>query len=492
MTTRPIDIRDQPKLGLARTFELMLHGIRYRLFRSLVTVVVVAVAIAFMMNVVGEGLIKGALARRAARDIAELRQAAVWASRLAMAGTVEQTLRDLGASQPGDPMWEEIQAQGGLTADEMRRFHEQALIAVRWLDFVAGLDYARQRRLAHTAAGTELFDRLQTAEEQARYQRERDALRSLRWPLKEEEEQAFVRDWQQTKQWALRVCEGRSRAVAAVAAARGDQAVIERLGENNGEFVRAIVAAGFRMDPATAKVVAEQARRSVATRMIEESFSVAEMRRAVARRLNMLPAQVSSERLWRMLGDAASADWYAGLLRELKLPGANLTAADIVGLAEHKRRERQLERIWVMSAGMGGGFMGVGERMGWLVLVSLVVCVVGIANAMLMSVTERFREIATLKCLGALDGFIMLVFVLEACMLGVVGGFIGGAVGAVIAVGRMWSSLGWPALVATPWAALALAVAASVVVGVGLAALASLYPSWKAARLAPMEAMRIE
>ena len=49
----------------------------------------------------------------------------------------------------------------------------------------------------------------------------------------------------------------------------------------------------------------------------------------------------------------------------------------------------------------------------WLVSMSLIVCVVGIANAMLMSVTERFREIGTMKCLGALDGFVVRLFLLE-------------------------------------------------------------------------------
>ncbi|MCK4402075.1 ABC transporter permease, partial [bacterium] len=43
----------------------------------------------------------------------------------------------------------------------------------------------------------------------------------------------------------------------------------------------------------------------------------------------------------------------------------------------------------------------------WLVVLSLMVCVVGIANAMLMSVTERYKEIGTMKCLGALDRFII-------------------------------------------------------------------------------------
>ena len=57
----------------------------------------------------------------------------------------------------------------------------------------------------------------------------------------------------------------------------------------------------------------------------------------------------------------------------------------------------------------------------WLISLSLLVCVVGIANAMLMSVTERFREIGTMKCLGALDTFIVKLFLLESTFQGLAG-----------------------------------------------------------------------
>ncbi len=52
-------------------------------------------------------------------------------------------------------------------------------------------------------------------------------------------------------------------------------------------------------------------------------------------------------------------------------------------------------------------------RMIWLVVMSLLVCTVGITNSMLMAVTERFKEIGTMKCLGALDSFVVLLFLLE-------------------------------------------------------------------------------
>src|SRR5207248_7554659 len=72
---------------------------------------------------------------------------------------------------------------------------------------------------------------------------------------------------------------------------------------------------------------------------------------------------------------------------------------------------------------------GQQDRQVWLVALSLIVCTVGIANSMLMSVTERFKEIGTMKCLGAMDGFIVKLFLLEAGFLGMVASVLGWIVG---------------------------------------------------------------
>src|SRR5205085_3164080 len=72
------------------------------------------------------------------------------------------------------------------------------------------------------------------------------------------------------------------------------------------------------------------------------------------------------------------------------------------------------------------------DRQLWLVSLSLVVCTVGIANSMLMSVTERFKEIGTMKCLGALDGFIVKLFFIESCLLGFLASLLGCLAGIMV------------------------------------------------------------
>jgi putative ABC transport system permease protein len=97
-----------------------------------------------------------------------------------------------------------------------------------------------------------------------------------------------------------------------------------------------------------------------------------------------------------------------------------------------------------------------------------------------------------MKCLGALDGFIALAFILEACILGFFGGLLGALVGLTIAMSRMFGTFGSLLAGAVPTPSLLLAVGAALFLGVILAAFSTLIPALQAARLAPMKAMRVE
>ena len=74
---------------------------------------------------------------------------------------------------------------------------------------------------------------------------------------------------------------------------------------------------------------------------------------------------------------------------------------------------------------------GVSAQDYWLVIMCLIVCVVGISNSMLMAVTERFREIGTMKCLGALNKFVVELFLLESGFQGLAGAILGSFIGFV-------------------------------------------------------------
>jgi putative ABC transport system permease protein len=124
--------------------------------------------------------------------------------------------------------------------------------------------------------------------------------------------------------------------------------------------------------------------------------------------------------------------------------------------------------------------------------ISLVVGGVGIMNIMLVSVTERTREIGIRMAVGARPQDILMQFLVEAMVLSLVGGAIGvtlgifGSVGLTMAINALSSGRDWPIIV-NQWAAL-VSLIFSACVGVGF----GFYPAWRASRLDPIDALRYE
>lgn len=123
----------------------------------------------------------------------------------------------------------------------------------------------------------------------------------------------------------------------------------------------------------------------------------------------------------------------------------------------------------------------------WLAVTSLVMCLVGVTNSMLMSVTERYREIGTIKCLGASDSFIVKVFVFEAALLGAIGSITGAALGALV----MGLAVGLGGLTAE-LSDMINAAGVSSLVGILLTLVAAIAPAVQAARMPAAAALRVE
>jgi len=134
------------------------------------------------------------------------------------------------------------------------------------------------------------------------------------------------------------------------------------------------------------------------------------------------------------------------------------------------------------------------EQQSWILMLSLslLVSMAGVLNTMLMSVTQRYREIGTMKCLGALDSFVLYSVLLESAILGLIGASGGIVIGFIISslLGVMeygsavYSSLhmsgfGWKVLIVFA-------------VGMSLTTFGAAVPAWIASKMPPMDAMRGE
>jgi putative ABC transport system permease protein len=117
--------------------------------------------------------------------------------------------------------------------------------------------------------------------------------------------------------------------------------------------------------------------------------------------------------------------------------------------------------------------------------IALITAGIGIMNIMLVSVTERTKEIGIRKSVGAKKSNILTQFLIEATVLSVSGGLLGILVGVVI--GNLVAAfMSAPFVFPFDWAAIGLLVCSAIGIGFGF------YPAYKAASLDPIEALRFE
>ncbi|MDO4411006.1 MAG: ABC transporter permease [Akkermansia sp.] len=181
------------------------------------------------------------------------------------------------------------------------------------------------------------------------------------------------------------------------------------------------------------------------------------------------------------------------IMAQITIPERSSEAIDEITAVireKHKLRDGQLDdfRVWDMAE-MSRAMSSTSEIMTSLLtivaMISLVVGGVGIMNIMLVSVTERTKEIGLRMAVGARPCDIMSQFLLEAVLLCLVGGILGIGTGKLVSY-IVSTTMKWS--VSSAPEAMILAVAVSAIIGLGF----GWYPAWKASRMDPIDALRHE
>jgi putative ABC transport system permease protein len=126
------------------------------------------------------------------------------------------------------------------------------------------------------------------------------------------------------------------------------------------------------------------------------------------------------------------------------------------------------------------------------IAVALLICTAGVFNAVVMSVTERIKEIGTLKCLGSRNIHVVQIFLFESLLLGLLGGALGGVVGYGVALLNFAATVGGKYLTGEIAWAVTGNIFYCIALSVVLSLIASVVPVLMATRVEPAAAMRYE
>jgi hypothetical protein len=491
------EVREQNRLSLEKCFGLVLSGIQFRLFRSAVTVVVIALAVAFLVTMLTDGFIGQEVAKAVDTESMPRKAFLFWVDRLSVPITEQELTSTLAASSSGDKRQKEFEAWGGLDAATVGRLAQTSRQELTYLDFFAELPEGIKRPLVGRTSGKAIFTMMGDEKEFAKF-REMMPKTGKQMPDGIDGFAGFLKNWNDLAPARAAIVEGHAKALSAVKAFTEGQAIVTVLSKADDSLLLKLQGAGFQIDKEEMAMVKAEAGLNEDVRKIGDLLKVNEFKSRFAALYNMNPRDVTLDDFFMSATNQKDAkvflDVAAKVTTEKKMEPLSITPERMVEVARYRQEQASLATLEakLVTARSGKGFLGFSGRTLWLIAVSLMVCIVGIANAMLMSVTERFKEIATMKCLGATDGFIMINFILESAMQGFAGGLVGALAGVVLGTLRSGTNYGLITLANLPVVTMTGTALTAIAVGVIISILAAVYPAWVAARLAPMEAMRVE
>jgi len=491
--TRNIDVKKQRNLTITETFHLCVKGISHRMLRSVLTLVVVVLAVAFFMFLLSENSFVAATAKGVGSEVSKQRFAATLLDRMFNAPTSLVLCQRLGnAFLSSQERLDEFAAVAHYEAKSVKTLAEMCSREQMYLRFFDKMPVGKRIVLVGKSRGRQILEVLADPKERVAFT---DKIKPMpdvsvpggvagfsvfldSFPAYGKELQTFTAAWTNSVGAYSQACNKMT----------GGDSIDVWLGGANAEQLKewqALAATyGFKLTQDQIELVHKQLKLAMRKQDIAQILSAADKQELWLKVFQDRTRTPMDDKMLR-LDDARVVPLFDGKFDRGQL-------AEIPAAMLYENRLTKLEHRLAGRVETTGNEQTLSGRQIFLLIISFVVCMVGIANAMLMSITERFREIATMKCLGATDRYVLVQFMMEAALQGIVGGVFGMIIGFIIALMKNTAGYGLYVFAYWPGPQLAVNAAISLVVGVLLAVLASIYPSWAASRMAPMEAMRIE
>jgi len=487
---KELTVRAQTKLSPARTMALTVAGIVVRLFRSLITVVILALAVTFLCHGLSNSLIVHEARYYAYQQLREYREPSQWNTRLTTPDARFTIWTNLAEDR--EPYVTEYAGWAGVRRDAV---DAMTVAAARLLEIQAYFESLPEASAIVLLEGQTVMKTLATfadAGARAEFERKLGNLSMSPPPGGVVGVGEFVADdLPDLLAFTEAARRGHREAIERVAEATGGRLPLAWFADHEDQIAAVVRDAGFVIDETAVEALAESGRDHVAMERIKEGLEHPKVSTAAVRRLNIDPRELHVDVIANWMTSRERAEWFADLLDEnLAAPPSAQRLLDAT--ARYRERNRLQDAVGAGEVVARTGLFDLPTNTQWLIMLSFLVCAVGVTNAMFMSVTERFTEIATMKCLGALDGFLMQMFLYESAIQGIVGALAGILLGLGIAFFRGLLNFGGIALESLPVVDLAAGAGLSFLVGLLLAVLAGVGPALAVARLAPMEAMRIE
>lgn len=483
-----ISVKAQREMSFRETTDFCFSSIRHRFTRSLLTLSVVILAVAFFMYLQCNDLFRSGIREKVREEIRESRTGARMASLLFAAHSRNDFFRMLNGCD--DELLLQLGNVFAWNKEEAFRLRRTAGTVLRLESCFKALPAGKKQRLLQDGRGTTDLEKFASLPTGQIIRRSRSL--GIKLPVSQNELQGFSTGFPEISDMLLpanlrwNTFQEKLRALCGIKAGAGTLKAGRIWILNAGPEEKKALDAFFKQEKFTPGKLKWQ--------KMTDALYEQQAREQISDHL----AQPEVRQKWRSRFGSGS---YTRLDEKLAIIDSK-ECKEFAGPLSDKQRsivaKSTRERLKLNA--LETAFLPAGNdlaredrsRQFYLMILAFLVCVIGISNAMLMSITERFTEIATLKCLGATDCFILTQIVLESLLQGIAGAIAGIFLGTLAAVCANLLSAGSRLAGAWDWNALGYAALWALAAGTILSILAAIYPACKAAAMAPMEAMRVQ